>query len=77
MWDGGLYMGLDARKPVFRVFDIVGFIPACPAAETSWKIEISPEASLDMILSKKRITKALISLRGCAGWSVPLLVANH
>ena len=34
MWDGGLYMGLDARKPVFRVFDIVGFIPACPAAET-------------------------------------------
>ena len=29
-----------------------------------------------MILSKKRITKALISLRGCAGWSAPLLLAN-
>ena len=35
MWDGGLYMGLDARKPVFRVFDKVGFKPACPATETS------------------------------------------
>ena len=29
-----------------------------------------------MILSKKRITKALISLRGCAGWSAPVLFAN-
>ena len=29
-----------------------------------------------MILSKKRITKAMISLRGCAGWSAPLLFAN-
>ena len=30
-----------------------------------------------MILSKKRKTKALISLRGCAGWSAPLLFANR
>ena len=29
-----------------------------------------------MILSKKRITKPLIRLRGCAGWSVPVLLAN-
>ena len=29
-----------------------------------------------MILSSKRITKALISLRGCPGWSAPLLFAN-
>ena len=29
-----------------------------------------------MQLSKKRITKALIRLRGCAGWSVPVLFAN-
>ena len=35
--------------------------------------ENSPIASLDMILSKKRITKVLISLCGCAGWSAPLL----
>ena len=30
-----------------------------------------------MILSKKRITKALIRLRECAGWSAPVLFANH
>ena len=29
-----------------------------------------------MILHNKRITKALIRLRGCVGWSVPLLFAN-
>ena len=29
-----------------------------------------------MILPNKRITKALISLRGCAGWSAALLFAN-
>ena len=29
-----------------------------------------------MILSKKQITKALIWLHGCAGWSVPVLFAN-
>ena len=29
-----------------------------------------------MELSKKRITKGLIRLRGCAGWSAPVLVAN-
>ena len=36
----------------------------------------SPVASLDMILSKKRITKALIRLHGGAGWSAPLLFAK-
>ena len=29
-----------------------------------------------MILSNKRITKALIRLRGWAGWSAPVLFAN-
>ena len=29
-----------------------------------------------MILSKMQITKALISLHGCAGWSRPLLFTN-
>ena len=29
-----------------------------------------------MILTKKRITKALISLRRCAGWSAPVLFSN-
>ena len=32
--------------------------------------------SLDMMLSNKRITKALIRLRGCAGWSELLLFAS-
>ena len=33
-------------------------------------------AYLDMVLFNKQITKALIRLRGCAGWSAPLLFAN-
>ena len=39
-------------------------------------MEISPVASLHMIPSKKRITKALIRLSGSAGWSAPMLFAN-
>ena len=34
------------------------------------------EESLDMILFNKRITKVLIRLRGCSGWSAPVLFAN-
>ena len=30
-----------------------------------------------MILCNKGITKKLIRLRGCAGWSAPLLFAHH
>ena len=63
-------------KPVFGVSDKVRFIPVSSATGTSYKIEISLAASFDMVLSKKRITKALIRLRGCAGWSAPLLFAN-
>ena len=33
-------------------------------------------ASFDMVLFKTRIKKAMIRLRGCAGWSAPLLFAN-
>ena len=40
------------------------------------EIEISPVASLDMVPINKRITKALIRLSGCAGWSAPVLFAN-
>ena len=29
-----------------------------------------------MIYSKKRITKALVSLRWCSGWSAPVLFTN-
>ena len=50
--------------------------PASSATKTSKKIEILPVASLYMILSEKRIKKALIRLRGCAGLSTPVLFAN-
>ena len=43
--------------------------PACAATE------ISAIESRDIILSKQRITKALIRLCGCAGWSESLLFA--
>ena len=66
-------MGLVAGKSVFGVSDKASFKPVSSATETSYKVEISPVASLQMLLSKRRITKALIRLRGCAGWSAPVL----
>ena len=41
-------------KSVYRVSDKVGFKPVSSATETSKKIEISPVASLHMILSKSK-----------------------
>ena len=49
--------------------------PACTATEASKGLEISAIESRDIIQSKKRTTKALIRLRGCAGWYAPLLFA--
>ena len=72
----GHYLGLDATKTVFGVSVKVKFNPTCPATQTSQKIEISLIVSLDMILFNKRIIKALISLRECAGLSASLLFAN-
>ena len=66
-------MGLDARRPVLVVFDKTKLKPVTSAIGTSKKIENSLVACLDMIISNKQITKALIRLRGCAGWSAPLL----
>ena len=70
-------MGCDVTKPVFGVSDKARLKPISSATETSLKIKFSLVACLDVILSKMGITKALISLRGCAGWSVPLLFPNH
>ena len=68
-------MGLIVRKPV--LFPTKRDSNQSPQLQSlARKLKFSREASLDMILSKKRKTMALISLRGCAGWSVPLLVAN-
>ena len=69
-------MGRDVTKPVFGVSGKSSFKPFYSATEISLKIEISPVTRLRMILSDKRITKALISLRGCVGWSAPVLFAN-
>ena len=69
-------MSRDARKPVFGVSDKASFKPVSSVTESSLKIEISLIARLHMILSKKGITKVLIRLRGCAGWSAPVLFAN-
>ena len=70
------HVGLDATKLVFGVSNTLRLKPVSSATETNYKIAISLEASLDMILCNKRITKALIRLRVCAGWSVPLLFAK-
>ena len=62
-WHMLTHLGLVARKPVFGVSDKASFKQVSSATETSWIIEISTAASLHMILSKMRITKALIRLR--------------
>ena len=65
------------EKTCFKgVFEKARLKPVSSATETSKIIEISLEVSLYIILSSKRITKALISLRGSAGWSAPMLFAN-
>ena len=69
-------MGHDATKPVFRVSEEARLKPVSSATETIQKFEILLVASLDMLPSTKRLSKALISLCGCAGWSGPLLFAN-
>ena len=58
-------MGLVVTKSVFGVSDKVRLKPVFSATETSLKIEISFIASLDMILSNKRITKAGIRSLVC------------
>ena len=60
-------MGFDVTKPVFGASEKARLKPSFSATETSWKIEILLVASLDMVISKKRIPKVLISLCGCAG----------
>ena len=61
------------RKPVFRVCDQVRLKPASSATEASWSLAISYIATTGTILSKQQTIKVLIRLRGCAGWSAPLL----
>ena len=69
-------MGLDAAKPVLGVSDEARLKLVSSATETDQKIEGSPVACLDMMLSNKRITKVLIRLWGCTGWSAPFPADN-
>ena len=69
-------MGFDVTSPVFRVSNKGILKPVSSSTETSKKVDIWFVTSLDMILYKKWITKALISLYGCESWSVPLLFTN-
>ena len=70
------HLGLIARKPVFGVPSKRVSNQSPQLQRLAKKIEILPVARLNMVLSKKRITKVLIRLRGCAGWSAPVLFAN-
>ena len=71
-----LLFGPRRDKTYLGVSDKASFKSISSATETREIVEISLVGSLHTLLSKKRITKALISLRGCAGWSAPLLFAN-
>ena len=57
------------------VSDQVRIKLACSATEASMRVEILITETRDISLSRQRTTKALIRLRGCAGWSAPLLFA--
>ena len=67
---------LDLTKPVLGVSDKARHIPVSSATETRYNIAILLEASLDMILSSKRIRRAIVSLRRCTGWSAPMLFST-
>ena len=51
-------MGIDATKPIFGVSHKTNLKPVSPTTEASEKIENLHAASLDMILSNKRIAKS-------------------
>ena len=60
---------------VFGISDQVRLKLTCSATEAIYSLEILYIASRGIILSRQRTTKALIRLRGCTGWSAPLLFA--
>ena len=74
-WCGQFYMDFDATKPV-RSFRRSKTQTSLPSYREWLKIDISLVASLDMVLSRTRITKAPPSLCGRAGWSALLYFAN-
>ena len=73
---GAHHLVLFVTKPIFGVSEKARLKPISSATDTSYNTEISLVANLDIVLYKTRITKALFRLRGCAGWSAPVLFAN-
>ena len=69
------YVSHVVRKPVFGVCDQVRLKLLCSATETSYRLEILDIETRGIILPQQWITKVLIRLRGCTGWSAPLLFA--
>ena len=70
------YIWTSSRENLsLRYSDQVRLKPACSATETSYYLGILDSASIGIILSRQRTTKALIRLPGCADWSAPLLFA--
>ena len=69
------YMSLVMRKHVFGSFQPGQTQLARSATEASMRLEILVTETRDITLSRQRTTKVLIRLRGCAGWSAPLLFA--
>ena len=67
------HLSLVTRKPIFGVCDEGKLKPAYAATEA--RLESSDIETRSIILSRQRTTKVLSSLRGCAGWSAPLLFA--
>ena len=67
------YLGLNARRPVFGVYEGLQDSNQPAQLHVAKKAEILSVASLSIILSRGRTTKALIRLRGCVGWSAPLI----
>ena len=59
------FMSLIMRKPVFGVCDQDRLNPVCAVTETRPRLEISDEETRGIILSRQRITKALIRLQMC------------
>ena len=57
------------------VSDQVRLKLACSATEASMRLKVLVTETKNIILSRQRTTKALIRLRGCAGWSAPLFLA--
>ena len=68
-------MGLPTTKPVFGVSKKRVSNRSSELQRLARILKFA-QASLNMLLSNKRLTKALIRLRGCAGWSAPVLFAN-